>query len=187
MSICFNTNIYDTLLVRDNGDTEKQAFQYLDAPNKNIQWAINKIKISVPSHGYDYYLSEYNSRKLALERKRAVVKRPAGGIDSRGWYVGNCTSYVAERYDLTHADGWRGDGGEWLDRAAALGKEVSSDPKPGDIMVTGEGASGHVAIVEAVNNDGTVTVSEMNYKGYNVVSERTLSSDAPQVKGYISL
>jgi surface antigen len=36
----------------------------------------------------------------------------------------------------------------------------------------------HVVFVEAVHGDGTVTVSEMNWNGWNVVSSRTVSAGA---------
>ena len=39
------------------------------------------------------------------------------------------------------------------------------------------GAYGHVAYVESVNSNGSITVSEMNYgHGVGVVTSRTLSS-----------
>jgi surface antigen len=37
------------------------------------------------------------------------------------------------------------------------------------------GGFGHVAVVESVNSDGSVTVTEMNYNwGGNLVDERTI-------------
>ena len=36
------------------------------------------------------------------------------------------------------------------------------------------GGYGHVAIVESINPDGSITVSEMNYAGFNVISNRTV-------------
>ena len=43
-------------------------------------------------------------------------------------------------------------------------------------MQTSQGAYGHVAYVESVNDDGSVKVSEMNYNGGpGVVSSRTIS------------
>ena len=42
-------------------------------------------------------------------------------------------------------------------------------------MQTSQGAYGHVAYVESVNDDGSVKVSEMNYNGGpGVVSSRTI-------------
>ena len=46
-------------------------------------------------------------------------------------------------------------------------------------MQTSQGAYGHVAYVESVNDDGSVKVSEMNYNGGpGVVSSRTISAQA---------
>jgi surface antigen len=41
-------------------------------------------------------------------------------------------------------------------------------------MVTWESYLGHVAYVEAVNADGSWRVSEMNFVGFGVISERTI-------------
>jgi surface antigen len=38
------------------------------------------------------------------------------------------------------------------------------------------GGYGHVAVVESVNADGSIVVSEMNYAGWNVVSSRTVTN-----------
>lgn len=60
-----------------------------------------------------------------------------------------------------------GNGAQWADSARAAGYWVDNTPRhPGDIMVFKrgqEGASsiyGHVAVVEAINPDGSVTTSE---------------------------
>jgi surface antigen len=46
----------------------------------------------------------------------------------------------------------------------------------------GWGGYGHVAVVESVNSDGSITVSEMNYAGWGIVDHRTIS--AGQASGY---
>jgi surface antigen len=43
---------------------------------------------------------------------------------------------------------------------------------------------GHVAYVEQVSG-GTITISEMNYRGWGVVDRRTLSAYGGVVRGYI--
>ena len=45
-------------------------------------------------------------------------------------------------------------------------------------MQTTQGGYGHVAYVESVNSDGSVTVSEMNYQGVGVVSTRNFSKSS---------
>ena len=59
----------------------------------------------------------------------------------------------------------------------ADGYTVNNTPKAGAVMQTSQGAYGHVAYVESVNDDGSVKVSEMNYNGGpGVVSSRTISA-----------
>jgi surface antigen len=93
-----------------------------------------------------------------------------------GW----CTWYVASRRHVP----WGGNAGTWLYHAKAYGANTGRTPKTGAIIVTGESRWGHVGIVESVKGD-TVTISEMNYKGFGVVSKRTINGKAGFVKGYI--
>ncbi|MDB5165778.1 MAG: domain containing protein [Candidatus Saccharibacteria bacterium] len=90
---------------------------------------------------------------------------------------GYCTWYAYERrLQLGRPIGsfW-GNATAWASSARAAGFAVNNTPEPGAIMQNG-GGYGHVAIVESVDGAGNVTVSEMNYAGYNVVSSRTLSA-----------
>ena len=48
-------------------------------------------------------------------------------------------------------------------QAHASGYTVNNSPSTGAILQTSQGAYGHVAYVESVGSDGSVTVSEMNY------------------------
>jgi surface antigen len=47
------------------------------------------------------------------------------------------------------------------------------------------GTRGHMAFVEEVNTDGSIRVSEMNYKGYNIVDERIIPKDQAAQYRYI--
>ena len=71
---------------------------------------------------------------------------------SPGW----CTWWVATQRYVPH--GW-GDAINWLGRAQGAGMATGSTPTVGSIM-TWPGQN-HVAYVEAVHGDGTVTISEM--------------------------
>ncbi len=94
---------------------------------------------------------------------------------------GYCTYYVANKRTVT----WRGNAGAWLYNAKAAGMATGKKPQAGAIVVTTEDARyGHVAYVESVG-DGTITISEMNYKGWGVVNTRTLSQNARVIRGYI--
>jgi surface antigen len=94
---------------------------------------------------------------------------------------GYCTYYVSQKRTVT----WSGNAGTWLGRAISSGMATGKEPKPGAIVVTAEGGRvGHVAYVENVS-DGKITVSEMNFKGFGVVSTRTLAQNSKVIKGYI--
>ena len=93
-----------------------------------------------------------------------------GPYPGTGFPVGWCTYYVATWRNVT----WRGDAGWWYENAKAQGYAVGPTPKVGSIMVTWESYLGHVAYVEAVNSDGSWTVSEMNYVAFDVIDWRTI-------------
>ena len=63
-----------------------------------------------------------------------------------------------------------GDANNWAANASADGFTVSNSPSVGAIAQSyagsnGAGASGHVAIVESIHGDGSITVSEMGWNG----------------------
>lgn len=88
------------------------------------------------------------------------------------YVAGTCTWYVKSR--IPSLPNQLGNGGYgWLSAAAAFGYATGSSPAPGAIGVE----SGHVVIVESVNGNGTVNISEMNYAGQvGVVHYRTTSA-----------
>lgn len=99
---------------------------------------------------------------------------------------GNCTWYV---YNLRPDIGsfW-GNASSWAYSARAAGYRVDNTPAVGAIAQWNSGAYGmsgwgHVAYVESVNGDGTITVSEMNVRGLAVTSRRTIP--ATHVSSYI--
>jgi surface antigen len=83
---------------------------------------------------------------------------------------GFCTYYVATRRYIP----FFGNAGQWIAAARAAGFAEGSAPRVGAVMVTAESSVGHVAYVEAVNADGSWTVSEMNFKAWDVVDRRTI-------------
>lgn len=97
----------------------------------------------------------------------------------------NCTTYASGRFSELNCQNLRnimkgrtgfGNAKEWYSQTTL---EKGSTPKLGAIACF-DGALGHVAIVEQINDDGTVTVSQSNYqksKDYN-------SSNYFQVKTY---
>lgn len=95
-----------------------------------------------------------------------IVQRPV--VPGNGYDPGNCTFWVKEqRPDIGN---YWGNADQWGYSAAAEGYSVNNSPSVGSIGV----ATGymHVVYIEAVNRDGTVTLSEMNYVSLGVVSTR---------------
>jgi surface antigen/peptidoglycan hydrolase CwlO-like protein len=84
-----------------------------------------------------------------------------------GYGYRNCTDWVAWRVEATggHVPSGLGNANTWDDRAPAYGYTVSSTPRVGAAAVSNGGYWGHVMYVEAVNGDGTITVSDYNRAG----------------------
>ncbi len=77
-----------------------------------------------------------------------------------GYTYGYCTWYVAGK--ITVPANW-GNANTWDNRAPSSGWVVSSVPRIGAIAQTNRGSEGHVAIVEAMSEDGTqIKYSDMN-------------------------
>lgn len=127
-------------------------------------------KITIPEP------SEQLSRELPVivalpaETPNVAPQRVFGGGNS--YDVGYCTWYVKNRRGASIPDNL-GNANTWYSRAAAAGLSVGSIPKPGAVGTTTRGQYGHVVYVESVNPDGSINISEMNYKGWNKVSSRT--------------
>ena len=124
---------------------------------------------------YNWYIDENGDGKLSNESCGA-----AGGEecwDSFRYQYRNCTSYAAWRVNkLFQVDAaGLGHGKEWAKSAVAKGWSVDQNPEVGDIAqwVTGGGGFGHVAIVESVNGDGTVNISEYNRLGTGTYGTRS--------------
>lgn len=124
-----------------------------------------------------------------------VVTAPGGGSSSsqntnvnfamlntsdNRYDYGYCTWYAFNRRAALGKPigGMWGNASSWASLARASGFSVNNTPSVGAVMQTayGAGGYGHVAVVESVNSDGSVLVSEMNYAGWNRKSSRTLSA-----------
>lgn len=97
-----------------------------------------------------------------------------------GYAYGYCTYWAASRRAQVGRpvpNNW-GNAATWADGARAMGMRVDRVPEVGAVMQNGGGwgGLGHVAFVERVNPDGSWTISEMNFSGWNVVDQRTLSA-----------
>lgn len=80
-------------------------------------------------------------------------------------YVGQCTWYVWGRVNQVTDKSipqW-GNAQDWCSGARASGYKTGVNPSANAIVVWYSGAYGHVAFVEELTKDGTVTISEGNY------------------------
>lgn len=110
-----------------------------------------------------------------------AIATPPGSTASDHFPFGQCTYYVATRRDVP----WNGNAIDWWQNARPYGRPEGSTPQVGAIMVTRESGYGHVAYVEAVNDDGSWTVTEMNYLGWGRVDQRTIKPGFGYLVGFI--
>jgi len=119
---------------------------------------------------------------------------PSFRASLNGGYFGQCTYYVFNRMaqvgtPIGHS--MMGNAAEWPSYARSYGYSVSHSPSAGSAIVFQQGLAGadptygHVAFVEAVNADGSLYISEMNVRGLNVISYRTISASVAAQATYI--
>lgn len=113
------------------------------------------------------------SQQIATSSPTARATAPRGSSAGNGYSYGYCTWYVKNRRgDLPNN---LGNADTWVQRARAQGYATGSAPRVGAVAQALTGYM-HVAYVEAVHGDGTITVSEMNFKGFAVQSSRVVSA-----------
>lgn len=119
---------------------------------------------------------------------------PSFRASLNGGYFGQCTYYVFNRMaqvgtPIGHS--MMGNAAEWPSYARSYGYSVSNSPSAGSAIVFQQGLAGadptygHVGFVEAVNADGSLYISEMNVRGLNVISYRTISASVAARATYI--
>lgn len=110
---------------------------------------------------------------------------PLTGTLSANFYnpftAGNCTYWADYEYHRLTGNtvSWTGNAATWVSGATSARWNVSSTPHVPSIIVLqpnvqGAGAgSGHVAVVEKLNSDGSVATTNWNVAGWGVFSWRT--------------
>ncbi|WP_186085165.1 CHAP domain-containing protein, partial [Phocicoccus schoeneichii] len=129
--------------------------------------------------------------KIAAERKAAeqaaapsTSSKTQSSYGVNYYYYGDCTWYAFERRKELGkgvSNMW-GNGNNWADNARANGYNVNNTPSVGAIVhsyagTNGAYSSGHVAVVESINPDGSITVSEMGWPTAGTKTMRTISAD----------
>ena len=118
---------------------------------------------------------------------RRNVKQTSSG-NTNAW--GNCTWYAWERrleLGMRLPSGALGNAAQWNTSLGSMGYRVDSVPSVGAIFQNG-GGYGHVGIVEALNADGSILVSEMNNYaggGYNGINDRIIPANQVGSFNYI--
>lgn len=113
----------------------------------------------------------------------------SGLAAGNGYAYGYCTYYAYNRRaEIGRPIGgnW-GNAVSWASMARAAGFRVDHTPEAGAVLQNGGGwgGYGHVGIVERVNGDGSLVVSDMNYAGWNVISTRTVPASSVASYNYI--
>jgi peptidoglycan DL-endopeptidase CwlO len=125
--------------------TELQRLQAIE----NARYNIGKVTVG-GTGGYPWY----------------NVRFPNSMPDPWGMYKRQCVSYTAWKVASSGRKmpywGGRGNAKLWDDNARAAGIPVDATPRVGDVAVSNAGTYGHVMYVEAVNGDGSITVSQYN-------------------------
>lgn len=117
----------------------------------------------------DEVLSE---RVYAIPAKNTSVSRPKSGYSVSGnlYQAGQCTHYAKQRRpDLPNN---LGNARTWVSRAAAQGILTGSEPRAGAIGQKGN----HVVYVEQIHGDGTMTITDQNYRRAFEITTRTVST-----------
>ncbi|MCI2955002.1 CHAP domain-containing protein [Staphylococcus caprae] len=128
--------------------------------------------------------AQYNtSNQQSYSTETTSASSTSGNL----YTAGQCTWYVFDKVGGQIGSTW-GNANNWASAAEASGYTVNHTPEKGSILQSSNGAYGHVAYVENVGSDGSVTVSEMNYNGGPyVVDTRTISSSEASSYNYIHL
>ncbi|HHX52478.1 MAG TPA: CHAP domain-containing protein [Erysipelothrix sp.] len=149
-------NLINTLLEDTSvSEVEDMLYRVYDAKDLDSDYQVELTNL----------YSELNAKLDRVEDYYYVPPAPVASTTSstydpnpvyNSYSPGWCTWWVATQRYVPH--GW-GDAINWLGRAQGAGMATGSTPTVGSIM-TWPGQN-HVAYVEAVHGDGTVTISEM--------------------------
>lgn len=171
--------------------TYKEATRFLTGKYATDKDYHKKLNALIKTYDLTYYDKEKATVEPMESNFPAYNGKNYDTFNSYAW--GNCTQYVynritqlGKRVDLT-----MGNGQDWGETGRARGYKVSRTPKAGAAVsfpagvLGADNTYGHVAFVEKVFKDGSILISEMNVKGLNVVSTRTISADETHLMNYI--
>ncbi|MCU5745839.1 CHAP domain-containing protein [Staphylococcus sp. SQ8-PEA] len=127
----------------------------------------------------DYSTAGVNNKLSERYLDKRPSERPRLSSTSNGYIWGYCTYYAFERREqLGKAIGkfW-GNANNWARAARHQGFNVNRRPQVGAVFQTSKGEYGHVGVVEKINKDHSIVVSEMNWNGlFGKVSYRIVAN-----------
>lgn len=173
------TGVVYTVKPGDTPDSVAQKFR----ANKEQIIAYNDAELTGLRVGEKIIVPNGQQVPAAPSRNSFASFSGAGSFSAvygyNGYDRGFCTWYVANR----RAEIGRplpsnlGNAATWDDRALGAGLSVNKIPSVGAAVVTSQGTArnraGHVAIVEQINADGSIWVSEMNSRGQVSMTDTT--------------
>lgn len=186
--------VYDV----QNGDTPDSLAQKFHA-NKEKIIAFNDAEVSGLAAG-DHIIIPGGS---IISTPTTVLTTSLGGgfawggnapvysQGGNGYDFGTCTYWVALRRSQVGKaiPSNLGNAITWFQLAQKAGLSTGNTPQKYAVVWSPLALSatsyGHVGFVEDVLPDGTVKISDMNWSGWNVVSQRTLTPQEAQNYGYI--
>ena len=139
--------------------------------------------------GYVAPTTSTYSTSVASSTNVTATSATSSVASGNGYAYGYCTYYAYNRRaEIGRPIGgnW-GNAVSWASMAAAQGFRVDHTPEAGAVIQNGGGWAGygHVGVVESVNSDGSLTVSDMNYDGWNIISTRKVPASSVGSYNYI--
>lgn len=180
-----------------SGDTIESIVEKYGSNSEEII-AMNDLEVSGLEEGARILIK--NGSLPETERPEYVAPRPTvrttytytylGGASSRTNMVcdaskgaGQCTTWGwLKRPDLGFI---KANANRWDDIARSAGLLVDRNPSAGAIFQSDSGWYGHVGYVESVNADGSINVSERNYRGCYGVLYSTIPANEVGGLNYI--
>jgi surface antigen len=153
--------------------------QAVQAAQAQAQQVVKNVEAILASARQEQLRAQ--AAQVAAQARASISTSSTSSGSGNHFAFGYCTWYVASRRYIP----WFGNAIEWWPNARAYGYAEGQTPRVGAVMVTRESYWGHVAYVEAVNGDGSWTVSEMNFVGWDVIDRRTIFPGQVPVVGFI--
>ena len=188
--------------VSDNAASRSESRSGLDAlasTSNSGDWQLGETSSSMDTNLLSKSIADNPNVAVLMDQDAGLL--PSGfnpnhdtGDTGNDYPYGQCTwwAYTRRAQLGLPAGSHFGDARSWGDSARALGYWVDNTARHvGDIVVFAPGQQGadgyygHVAIVEEVNADGSIKISESNVKGLGVISDRTFTAQEASQMTYI--